>query len=265
MKFTLGSDPEVFLKKVINGREEYFPAIGIIEGDKYNPQPVGDNGRNVLVDNVMLEFNTVPALNKSEFVQEHLDFLNYITKDMENEECTISNECFVEFKPHFLDSEIAQTFGCEPDFNAYTLKSNIPPRGDVNTRSAAGHIHVGYDNPNKEDSIALIKLLDLTLGVPSVIDDPDRNRRKMYGKAGCYRLKSFGFEYRTLSNYWIFNEKNLKKIYEGVEKAFELHKKGLSLTREDENLVINTINNYDVKSAKLLINKYLKTEKLCVD
>lgn len=265
MNFTLGSDPEVFLKKVIGGREEYFPAIGVIEGDKFNPHAIDDEGRNVLVDNVMLEFNTIPSLTKSEFIEEHLDFLNYMSKDVEREDCTISEESFVEFKPHFLDSEIAQTFGCDPDFNAYTLKSNIAPKGDVNTRSAAGHIHVGYDGHTMDESIALIKLLDLTLGVTSVIDDKDRDRRKMYGNAGCYRLKPFGFEYRTLSNYWIFSEKYLRKVYEGVEKAFELHKKGVSLSKEDEALVISTINNYNVESAKLLINKYLKNKELCVD
>lgn len=258
MNFTLGSDPEVFLKKNIDGRDEYFPAIGVINGDKYDPSPIDDEGRSVLVDNVMLEFNTLPSKSKREFVKEHLDFINYIQNDIKREDCFISKRCFVEFHPRFLDSEIAQTFGCDPDYNAYTLKANIAPKGDVNTRSAAGHIHIGYDNHTQDESIALIKLLDLTLGVPSVIDDKDRHRRQMYGKAGCYRLKSFGFEYRTLSNYWIFSEKDLNKVYEGVELAFDLRKKGLSLSKQEENLVVDTINNYDMYSAKLLIKKYLK-------
>lgn len=258
MKFTLGSDPEVFLKKVINGREVFFPAIGIVEGDKYEPHPIDGEGRSVLVDNVMLEFNTVPSLEKSQFIKEHQDFLNYISKDMQRENCTISEESFAEFEPHYLDNEIAQTFGCDPDFNAYTTKANIPPKATVTTRSAAGHIHVGYDGHDKKTNLKLIKLLDLTLGVPSVLYDKDRDRRKMYGKAGCYRFKPFGFEYRTLSNYWIFSEEYLKKVYEGVEKAFELHKKGVSLSKKDSNMVIECINTYNTEIAKILINKFLK-------
>ena len=39
--------------------------------------------------------------------------------------------------------------------------------------------------------------MDLFLGVPSILIDPDTERRKMYGKAGDYRLKEYGRRNKT--------------------------------------------------------------------
>jgi len=256
-KFSIGSDPEVFLKKVIDGIPEYFPAVAVITGDKYDPTPVGDKGRNILVDNVMLEFNSIPTLNMKDFVNEHVTFLDYLRGEMSKKQCTISTKAFVEFHPRFLNNKSAKTFGCEPDFNAYTLSENPVPKAEVNYRTAAGHIHIGYDNPSKKKSVELIKLLDLILGVESVLLDQDRHRRVMYGKAGAYRKKPFGFEYRVLSNYWIFNEDYLRKVYKGVQRAFKLFNAGFEMDRNMEHKVINTINKYDTKSA-LEINNEIK-------
>ena len=38
----------------------------------------------------------------------------------------------------------------------------------------------------------MVKLLDIFLGIPSVIIDPDKKRRKLYGKAGAFRLTKYG-------------------------------------------------------------------------
>jgi hypothetical protein len=258
MNFTLGSDPELFVTKKINGKLEFFPAIELIQGDKWCPVPIDDEGRSVLVDNVMVEFNTLPVLNVESFVSEHVDFLDYIKTDMQSKKCDISDVAYAEFKPKYLDSEIARTFGCIPDFTAYTRQENPSPDANGNFRSAAGHIHVGYDGHNEDDSIELIKLLDYTIGVQSVLDDKDVNRRKMYGKAGAYRMKDFGFEYRTLSNYWIFDEKYMRSVYAGVEKAFELFNLGIKLPTELEADVITCINTYNKSLANKIINTNLK-------
>lgn len=258
-KFTIGSDPEVFLKKVIDGVEVYFPAITVVSGDKYEPTQIDDEGRNILVDNVMLEFNTLPTNNIDGFMNEHINFLNYLKKEMDTKGCKISSSAYAEFHPRFLESESAKLFGCEPDYNAYTKTVNVAPEATVNFRSAAGHIHVGYDNPEMGKSLELIKLLDLVLGVPSVVYDKDRDRRKMYGKAGAFRFKDFGFEYRVLSNYWIFNNRCLRRIYEGVNKAFSLYENKYKMSPKLEKDVISTINNYDITIAKKIINDELKT------
>ena len=90
----------------------------------------------------------------------------------------------------------AQMFGCEPDFDAWRECVNEKPcADDKNLRSAGGHIHVGSDlaisNP-----VAVIRAMDLFLGVPSTQLDAGTLRRELYGKAGCFRAKSYGAEYQ---------------------------------------------------------------------
>ena len=85
----------------------------------------------------------------------------------------------------------AQMFGCEPDFDAWRECVNEKPcADDKNLRSAGGHIHVGGDlainNP-----VAVIRAMDLFLGVPSTQLDAGTLRRELYGKAGCFRAKRY--------------------------------------------------------------------------
>ena len=54
------------------------------------------------------------------------------------------------------------------------------------------HIHIGYENPNIGFSTALVKYMDMFVGVPSVVYDHDTRRRKYYGNAGSFRLTSYG-------------------------------------------------------------------------
>ena len=47
-----------------------------------------------------------------------------------------------------------------------------------------------------------------------------------YGKAGCFRLQPYGFEYRTLSSYWIATEARLRFIWRQVEWALRNFERG---------------------------------------
>ena len=65
--------------------------------------------------------------------------------------------------------------------------------------------------------------MDITLGVPSVIRDVNGAlRRKRYGNYGAYRPKSYGVEYRVLSNFWIFNKSNIEWVWDNTAYALEL-------------------------------------------
>ena len=92
-----------------------------------------------------------------------------------------------------LNSPQAQEFGCSVDYNAYTKMANPKPEGTkTNLRSCGFHLHLGYENPNIDTSLMLVKYLDMYLGVPSVLRDTDSRRRSLYGKAGCFRLCRYG-------------------------------------------------------------------------
>ena len=73
------------------------------------------------------------------------------------------------------------------------MKANPKPKGtSTNLRSAGFHIHVGYENPDVDTSLSLVRYMDVFLGIPSVVKDKDKKRRSLYGKAGCFRLTDYG-------------------------------------------------------------------------
>jgi len=56
------------------------------------------------------------------------------------------------------------------------------------------------------DPDKIVQMLDLICGNTCVLIDRDKGnkvRRKLYGRAGEYRLPAHGIEYRTLSNFWL--------------------------------------------------------------
>ncbi len=102
-------------------------------------------------------------------------------------------------------------FGCNPDYNAYTLQPQVPQldEGDLR-RYTGGHIHVSYwpwAKNNKEQQAGLAVLMDAYIGLPLVammgnaFAEGEAERREYYGKAGSFRYDdSKGkFEYRVPS------------------------------------------------------------------
>ena len=120
------------------------------------------------------------------------------------------------------------------------------------------HIHIGYENPNIGFSTALVKYMDMFVGVPSVVYDHDTRRRKYYGNAGSFRLTSYGVEYRVLSGYWLQSADTLSYIHKQTVKAVEAALRANKLPSPED--VINIINNTDseaaIKAAKKLISKF---------
>ena len=115
------------------------------------------------------------------------------------------------------------------------------------------HIHIGYDNPTVPESLRMIKLLDVFLGIPSVIIDPDKERRKLYGKAGAFRLTKYGFEYRTLSSYMMSKDSILNLICELLMLALEYDGTTLAF---DKDQIQHIINESDVEEAKKFLNNF---------
>lgn len=253
MKFLIGADPEFFIKKKYGG---YASAVGLIGGSKWEPKKIDEDGHAILEDNVAVEFNIKPASSFDEFrssIHKVLDHIRGILPGYE-----FSKESAVSFPQEELMTPEAQMFGCEPDFDAWRECVNEKPcADDKNLRSAGGHIHVGSDlainNP-----VAVIRAMDLFLGVPSTQLDAGTLRRELYGKAGCFRAKSYGAEYRTLSNFWIFDDSLIQWAFEGTQRALEFVEKGNTIDVADGYRIqrcINTNNpdDFDFLKAKFAL------------
>jgi hypothetical protein len=248
-KILVGCDPEVFVKQ--NGI--FKSAFGLIEGDKEHPQKV--NRGAVQVDGMALEFNIDPADNEEEFcinVQDVLNTMKLMVPDYEVVAVPVAD-----FPFEYLATQPAKALelGCEPDFNAWQSRENKRPDGNRPMRTASGHVHIGWtdgqnptDKGHRERCDAVVKQLDFYLGLPSLVYDNDTRRRSMYGKAGACRYKSYGVEYRTLSNVWLNSPELIKWVFRATKRGVLEIMKGNALY-EKYGDVQEIINTSDVKAA----------------
>jgi Phage phiEco32-like COOH.NH2 ligase-type 2 len=250
--FSIGCDPELFVADTIPRS-----VIGKVGGTKARPLPlpIGE-GFAVQEDNVALEFNIPPSHSKAEFVSN----LVKATRYLEQQICApygwkFDKRSAISFAMEELEDERAFIFGCEPDFNAWTGRVNPRPMAeDIALRSAGGHVHIGCSHLDVKPR-GVVRACDLYLGVPSVLMDEGELRKQLYGKAGAYRKKEFGVEYRTLSNFWVFSEQLIGWVYDNTERALAaaLDEKPII---KDRDLILQAINKNDKAAAKLLVDKY---------
>ena len=62
-------------------------------------------------------------------------------------------------------------------------------------------------------------MLDMYLGLPSLIWDRDTKRRSLYGDFGAFRPKPYGLEYRVLSNAWLAHTRTIGFVYRSARMA----------------------------------------------
>lgn len=206
---SIGADPELF----VSDTNVPTSAIGLLGGSKYEPRMI--KGYGVQEDNVLAEFSMPPVTVTGKDGADSVNFSNAVLQGIEVIESELKDRGLKatkhsshKYTPEALKGygPAALEFGCDPDRSAYTADWNPTPDATSTLRTAGGHIHVGYNQEVLgDDSVArmIVKAMDLYLGVPSVLIDPDNQRRELYGKAGAYRIKPYGLEYRSLSNFWI--------------------------------------------------------------
>jgi len=223
LNILVGADPECFVRKV--GKKQFQSAHGLIQGDKKNPQKV-ERGA-VQVDGMALEFNIDPAKNEREFVENITGVMKIMAGMVPDYELVpVPVAKFTEAVMKKQPKE-ALELGCEPDFCAWKDgQANPRPNGDVNFRTGAGHVHIGWTNGvdindpgHMEACIMATKQLDFYLGLGSLVYDTDTKRRTMYGAAGAFRPKPYGVEYRVLSNAWLQSEELMAWVYRTTTKA----------------------------------------------
>jgi hypothetical protein len=253
--FLIGTDPEFFLYS--EEKNKYIPVCGLVGGTKDNPLPIAteNKGFSLQEDNVCVEF-TIPPVNNIEDWVNNINFVkNYVNETiLKPKNLLPMYYASARFELEDLQSKQAQTMGCDVSYNAWSFEPHKVDRSDKTLRTAGFHIHVGYDRPDMDVSVDLIRAMDLFIGVPSVLLDPDTERRKMYGKAGDYRIKPYGTEYRPLSAYFLSDDELLRWVYNSTLKAIEFVNFNGIITNPDD--IINCINNSDKNLAMSIMEDY---------
>lgn len=255
--FTLGADPELF---IINTKsKKVVSAIGKIPGTKEEPFHAPDmpEGFAMQTDNILAEFNIPPCKTREDFVHSIEYMKNYIRDWVKFQSKSYDILCASsQIVPGSqLRSKQAREFGCSPDYNVYTELPNPRPDGSITTiRSAGTHLHIGYLDNNIDTSLMIVRYLDAYVGIPSVLRDDDTERRKLYGNAGCFRLKPYGVEYRSLGSALIKDTESIIWIWNQVSRAISAYNYLSSLPQSFN--VCKAINESNKELAEELVDKY---------
>lgn len=245
VKFRLGSDPECLL---LDSNGKHISVIGYINADKWHPMPVPGmaEGFTLQEDNVALEYGIPPASSAQELINSIESVMARSLEWLPN--LSFSKLSCTVFEKDQMLEPAAHVFGCEPDFNAWTEEANPSPQPPHPfMRSAGGHIHV----ETQEDPIKVVRAMDLFLGVPSILMDTGEERKQLYGKAGAHRKKSYGVEYRTLSNFWIFEKKYMEWVWNATARALA----NLSIADTYKDHIIECVNNNNKALASSLCDE----------
>lgn len=247
-KILVGADPELFLKNPNSG--VFISAHNLVPGTKTNPFKVKDGA--IQLDGTAAEFNIEPASTVYEFVSN----INSVMQTLRGyvPGYNLTPEPVAVFEESYWRHgvpESAKTLGCDPDFNAWTEEQNPPPNAHgAPMRTAAGHVHIGwtdgadiYDTEHFRKAAKVARQMDYYLGIHSLIWDRDATRRQLYGKAGAFRVKPYGVEYRVLSNRWLVDDSLKAWVYESTIAGMDAAERGEWAEDTFEDLAQTIINN----------------------
>ncbi|MGL5323575.1 MAG: putative amidoligase domain-containing protein [Aeromonas sp.] len=229
----VGADPELFImgKKT----KKFKSAHGRVPGTKANPHPVPCGA--IQIDGMALEFNIDPAATKTEFKRNLKTVMGELKARVPQFHVMAVPTATFDKKHLAKQPPEALELGCEPDYCAYFDGPNPRPNAAADFRTGSGHVHIGWtkdvdihDPEHIEACRILVRELDFRLGLPSLLWDNDGKRRELYGKAGAYRIKPYGVEYRTLSNRWLSSPKLQEFVFNQVVASVEAL---LTLKKED--------------------------------
>jgi hypothetical protein len=134
-------------------------------------------------------------------------------------------------------------------------------------RAAGGHVHLGLPPNAKKELAKVVALMDIYAGNTCVLIDRDPDnarRRKNYGRAGEHRVKTYGVEYRVLSNFWLRSYTLWSMVSVLCRNAVDIHAIGYAdelISRFDMNKVRKAINENDFELAKenfMILRKFIE-------
>ena len=244
----LGSDPEVILTKdgIPHSSESVISEVITFE-----------KGFKIHRDNILLEFNIPPAYTQEQWVSYNsimIDRIKTLIRPKRLVELSTKIDAIFE---KGIDTEFALQIGCSEDYSIYP-HYKPPQKFYSGYRCAGGHVHLGFDSPVSEEyKIKLLSRLDLYLSIPALFKESNNSRRKMYGEAGTYRQSNdkTRLEYRTPSNWWLFDTLDMKWMYDRIHYVVE-NLDSLKYNVEDSFVIQTTINTRDLGFADQLFKDY---------
>lgn len=258
--FSFGSDPEIFLAldgKIVN-------AIDFLPPKSHK---ISRGLSSVYYDNALAELQIEPSHTAGEAIENTRKALLLLQKALPRHEIRVQSAHW--FSVADLNNEESRHVGCNSEYCAYTLEQVMPPEDVIKTtsfRTAGGHIHLG-DNEIFHDGqgiISTVRMLDLFLGIPSILMDNDntqRYRRRIYGHAGSHRVPDHGLEYRCLGNFWLRSPKLVEIIYDLVDFTINFvenddHSQYWSIPNDEEEISdqMTLCFGYDAKLLRSCIN-----------
>ncbi len=270
MKITLGADPEFFIEDT--KKKQFVSAHDLIKGTKDSPFAIPKKGF-IQVDGVACEINTIPAITAIDFVQNILSLMGALKKQIKkkNSKANVLVTSTVTFNEDYFKNlpDNVKVLGCDPDYNAYTGEIQELPRNTSSSRSAGGHLHIGWlqdkeiiaeDNlfnpEHLEDCCSVVKQLDAVFWVLSYIWDNDIERRKTYGTKGAFRPKTFGVEYRTLSNQWLTSPLLMHWVFNTVDHCINLLSQGTQIHSNTDNTMLGIVFKKEPLTKDQITNYY---------
>lgn len=247
MKLLFGADPELF---VFNPNSQQFVSgHNMVSGTKANPFPVNDGA--IQVDGLALEFNITPCEDEEQWVKRINSVKGQLASRVPG--YLLRAVPVADFTPDTLAAQPPEALelGCEPDYNAWMDGAANPrPDGDQFFRTGSGHVHIGWTSDadvrsknHLADCMDVVRQLDYYLGVNSLLWDPDNRRRSMYGKAGAFRPKPYGVEYRVLSNSWLTSDELTRWVFRAAKQAMTDMVNGNRMERKYGDLAREIIDN----------------------
>lgn len=227
----------------IIGAEKIIPAEGLKVKPGLGIFSDPASGSSIVLDGVQIELHPNPTTCRANLANELARIFQTLKNHLKTTpDLSASFTGVVEVSQKEMNSlsENSKKLGCLPSKNIYRPTATINVADGHLVRSAGGHIHLGdpirtfltdwknqpgfgkynlqvlmskrspYPPPSHpylpDREVLLAQILDLCVGNIGVLLDRDpraAQRRELYGRAGEYRTPKWGFEYRTLSNFWL--------------------------------------------------------------
>lgn len=264
----MGSDPELVIRSRKN-RGEPVSAIDVLPNTVTKHKPLRLGSGEIFPDNVNLEMNLPPSSTREQFIENMRAILKE-AKQVIGPDYYLSAPASLNYPLPALQNPLAKQFGCEPDYNAWTVEINDMPASaaDGTMRTCGGHIHISphaghYEFLTEESGwgrIHAIRAMDIVLGVSSVFLDNDPAsvlRRNLYGSPGAHRPKEYGVEYRTLSNFWIRHPKLVGWAFDMTGIALQMVNDGVLqkvIDKHGDNAIIEAVKTGEEEKATPIYN-----------